>query len=198
MAERMIKDLDDMGLRHEKIQLKSDQEPAIITVQKETQELRPNVVPTNSPVGESECNGRVENAIRRIQEKTRALRHQLEQGLKERNPDEAPIMAWMVRWAAELISKYSPGDDGRTPYERIRPESCAVQCVPFGEAVMYLPLKTAASSKGESAKKLGIWLGTIERTEEVIIGICRGVVKCRSVSRLIDNEKWIEEVVLGM
>ena len=152
LAARMIKDLDDAGLRHETIQLKADQEPAIITVQKEIQELRPNVVPTNSPVGESECNGRVENTIRRIQEKTRVLRHQLEQGLKEKIPDEAPIMAWMVRWAAELISKYSPGDDGITPYERIRLESCVVPLVPFGEAVMYLPLKTAQAAKGNQQR----------------------------------------------
>ena len=159
LAERMVKDLDDAGLRHEKIQLKSAQEPAIITVQKEIHELRPNIIPTNSPVGESECNGRVENVIRRIQETTRALRHQLEQGLKESVPDDSPIMAWMVRWAAELLSKYAPGDDGRTPYEIIRLESCA----PFGETAMYLPLKIASSGKGVPGKKLGIWLGTIER-----------------------------------
>ena len=135
-------------------------------------------------MGESECNGRVENAIRRIQEKVRVFRHQFEQGLKASIPDEFPVMAWMVRWAAELLSKYAPGDDGRTPYERIRFESCAVPLVPFGETVMYLPLKIAASSKGVPAKKIGIWLGTIERTEEVIIGTPRGAIKCRTVSRL--------------
>ena len=198
LPERMVKDLDDSGMRHEKIQMKSNQEPSIVAVQTAIQELRPNVIPTNSPVGESECNGRVENCIRRIQEKVRALRHQLEQGIKEKVPDEAPIMAWLVRWVAELIFKYSPGDDGRTPFERIRLESFAVPLVPFGENVMYLPLKTSSGSNGEPAKKSGVWLGTIERTEEAIIGTTRGIVKCRTVNRIAAHERWNKTAVLEM
>ena len=93
-------------------------------------------------------------------------------------------MAWMARWAAELLSKYAPGDDGRIPYERIRKESCQVPLVPFGETVMFLPMKTATSSKGEPARRAGVWLGIIERTEEVIIGTREGVTKCRIVCRL--------------
>ena len=140
--ERMVQDLDNAGMRHTKIQLKSDQEPAIVSVQRAIQDMRPEVIPTNSPVGESECNGRVENTIRRIQEKVRVLRHQIEQGIRDTILDDAPIMAWMVRWSAELLSKYSPGDDGKTPFERIRNETCVTPLVPFGETVMYLPLKT--------------------------------------------------------
>ena len=198
LPEKMVQDLDNIGLMHETIQMKSDQEPSIITVQKPIQELRPNVIPTNSPVRESECNGRVENTIRRVQEKVRTLRHQLEQGIGDKIPDDAPIMSWLVRWAAELISKYATGDDGRTPYERVRLESCAIPLVPFGETVMYLPLQIAIGSKGEPAKKQGVWLGTIERTEETIIGTRYGVVKCRTVSGLPSNERWGRRMVLGM
>ena len=110
MPKRIVQDLDNNGLKDAKIQLKSDQEPSIVNVQSMIQEIRPGmVIPTNRPVGESECNGRVENAIRRIQEKVRALRHQVKQGINEKILDEALIMAWMVRWAAEIIPKYSPG-----------------------------------------------------------------------------------------
>ena len=50
--------------------VKADQEPAIVDVQIAMQELRPNrIVPINSPVGESESNGRAENFIRPTQEK---------------------------------------------------------------------------------------------------------------------------------
>ena len=66
LPERMIQDLDNAGMRHTKIQLKVDQEPSIVSVQKAIQDMRPNVIPTNSPVGEFECNGRVENNMRRI------------------------------------------------------------------------------------------------------------------------------------
>ena len=197
LPERIVQDLDNIGLGHERIQLKTDQEPAIVTVQRTIQELRPGIIPTNSPVGESECNGRIENTIRRVQEKIRARRHQVEQGMKEKIPDEAPIMSWLVRWVAEPVSKYSPRDDGRTLYERVRFESCAVPLVPFGETVMYLPL-TATSSKGDPAKKQGVWLGTIERIEEAIIGTTRGIVKRRIVSRLPPMERWNMSLILEM
>ena len=134
----------------------------------------------------------------RVQEKTRVLRHQLEQGLGQKIPDCAPIMAWLVRWSAELLSKYSQGIEGKTAYERIRHESCKTPVVPFGEAIMYLPMKTATRNKGQSAKKLGLWLGTIERNEETIIGTMTGVVKCRTFSRLTEEDRWNLELVQGM
>ena len=82
LPKRIIQDLDNNGMKDAKTQLKSDQEPAIVNVQTAIQELRPGmVIPTNSPVGESQSNGRVENAIKTIQEKTRTLRHQVEHGI---------------------------------------------------------------------------------------------------------------------
>ena len=119
------------------------------------QEAMPNmIIPVNSPVGESESNGRVENSIRRVQEKIRTLRHHVEQHAKIKISEQSPVMAWMVRWAAELISKYSRGDDGKSPYERIGGEPSRVFLVPFGEKVMYLQFKTARGNKGEPAKKI--------------------------------------------
>ena len=78
LPERMSQGLGNVGMKHTKIQLKFDQEPAIVSVQWVIQELRPNVILTNSPVGEPECNGRVKNTIRRVQEKAGALRHHQE------------------------------------------------------------------------------------------------------------------------
>lgn len=67
LSRRIIQDLDNNGLKDAKIQLKSDQEPAIANLQTEIEELRSGmVIPTNSPVGESQCNGREENTTRRI------------------------------------------------------------------------------------------------------------------------------------
>lgn len=149
-----------------------------------------HIIPVNSAVGESECNGRVENAIRRAQGKIRVLRHQIEDNIGQRLEDDSPVMAWMVRTAAEILSRYTPGEDGKTAFERIRQESCVVPVVPFGEIVMYLPLKTARNSKGDQAKKIGVWPGAIERIEEVIIVTQRGVIKCRTITRLAEGEQW--------
>ena len=77
-----------------RIIVKSDQEPAIIDVQIALQELRPNqVIFINSPIGESESNGRAENSIRRVQEQVRTLRHHVEKEIGAKVFDESSIMA---------------------------------------------------------------------------------------------------------
>ena len=75
VRKRVLQDLDNNGLGDTRILLKTDQEPSIACVQRAIQDLKPEIIPINSPVGESACNGRIENAIRRVQEKMRALRH---------------------------------------------------------------------------------------------------------------------------
>ena len=77
-----------------------------------------------------------------------------------------------MRWAVEFLSKYSIGDDGRTPYERIRQETFVVPIMPFGEMVFDMPLSIVKRSKGEPAKTPGIYLGTNERTEETVHRNC--------------------------
>lgn len=182
LPKRLIQDWDNSGMKEVKTILKTDQEPAMTSVQIAVQEFRPKeVIPINSPVGESECSGRVENAIRRIQEKTRALRHPIEKGTREKLQEDTPIMTWMVRWFAELISKYAVGEDGKSPYKRIRGSKCGTPLVPFGETILYLLMKTVHRSKGEPAKLPDIWLGVNERTEEVLVGTNKGVVQdCES------------------
>ena len=198
IPNRIIQDLANNAMQNVTLQVKTDQEPSIINVQSALQELQPNsIIPTNSPVGESECNGRVGNAIRRFQEKIGTLRHQMEHNIKSRALDEAPIMAWLVRWAAEL-SKCAVGDDGRTPYERIRKEDCVTPLVPFGETVMYLPFNIAHRNTGVFAKRAGVWLGISEGIEEVLIGTKQGVVKCRIVERLGEEERWSRHNILTM
>ena len=48
---------------------KSDQEAAMVALQAAIQRIRTaKAIAINSPVGESEANGRVENAIRRVED----------------------------------------------------------------------------------------------------------------------------------
>ena len=103
---------------------------------------------------------------------------------------DAPLMAWLVRISAEFLSKYSRGDDGKSPYARIRGEPSKVPLVPFGEKVLYLPMEIEKRSNGMPAKKPGIWLGINERTEENLIGTTNGVIKCRTVTRLSETDAW--------
>ena len=118
VPNQKLKDINNMGYKDVAIQIKSDQEPSIVTVQEYMRFRRDSpIVPTNSPVGESECNGRAENAIRRVKEKTRTLMAQIEEGIKEKLPNAAAIIPWMVRWSGELISKYAPTQQHRLVFQ---------------------------------------------------------------------------------
>ena len=64
-------------------------------------------IPISSPVGESECIGRAENAIRRVKEKVGTFMAHLGDGIGEKIQKGAHIIPWMVRWAGEIISKYA-------------------------------------------------------------------------------------------
>ena len=33
---------------------------------------------------------------------------------------QKPFATWLVRWAGEILTKYSPGKDGKTAYERCK------------------------------------------------------------------------------
>ena len=79
IVRRIGKDLEEMGYGGTRIILKCDQENPIAAVQQEVIKNRPDVatVLRHSPVGESQSNGRVENAIRRVQEQVRAFYDQL-------------------------------------------------------------------------------------------------------------------------
>ena len=75
IVRRIGKDLEEMGYGGTRIILKCDQENPIAAVQQEGIKNRLDVatVPRHSPVGESQSNGRVENAIKRVQEQVRAF-----------------------------------------------------------------------------------------------------------------------------
>ncbi len=92
----------------------------------------------------------------------------------------------------ETLTRYTHGKDGKTAWHRRRGSRCARPLVPFGEKVLYLPLRTAEihKDKGEPNMFHGIWLGSNARTEEISIGTKAGIVKCRTVKRLPEEEKW--------
>ena len=193
LPNRMAKDIDNSGSKEVQVPIKSDQEPAVVTVQEEIRELRRGrTICVNSPVGESECNGRAENAIRRVEVKVRTLRSFIEDRTKSKIDMATPFATWLIRWAGEILTKYTRGKDGKTAWERRRKEPCSKAIVPIGEKVLYLPLKTASinAKKGEPKMEEGIWLGINGRTQEVIIGTERGVVKCRTVKRLPEGKCW--------
>ena len=101
--------------------LKSDGERSIVAVIDETaRRLGGKVISEKPPKGESQSNGAVEEAGKRVREITKVLKDMIEQRVGRNIKLEAHIMQWMVRWAAMLLSRYKVGSDGKTGFERRR------------------------------------------------------------------------------
>ena len=51
---------------------------------------------------------------------------------------DADIMQWAIKWAADLITNYQVGEDGRTAFERRRGHVFTVKGAPLAEHILYL------------------------------------------------------------
>ena len=95
---------------------KSDQEPAIVDVQRVviTQRGKAPTIPLNSPVGDSQSNGRVENAIKKVRNMVKTTLSSLESRWSVRVVRDHPVYPWVFKWAADLMTRYAHvGDLGK-------------------------------------------------------------------------------------
>jgi hypothetical protein len=188
------------GLGYGEVVLKSDQEPSIMALKREIKErLRGTVKTEESPVGEHQSNGEIENAVGRVQGQYRSIKHWLEARIGEKIKGDSSIVAWMVRHSGNVINRYQVGFDGETAVKRGRGRDFKRDVAEFGEYVMYLRLESEGKDKGESRWGEGVFLGPKEESAEVIIGIDRGVVKARTFRRFgSEEERWRKEKVLEL
>ena len=101
-------------LGYKQMIFKGDQEPALQTFMERTGMLcGDQVVQERSPVGESQSNGSVENAVLRIQGLYRTHRSALESKYGQRIPPEHPVLVWMVRFVSWIMFAYDVGSDGK-------------------------------------------------------------------------------------
>jgi hypothetical protein len=193
-----LKDWGHPGGEGNELILKSDGEPAIVAVREALGRYHGGkVLPEQAPRGESASNGRVEEAGKTVRGLVKVLKDQLETKTALKIQPKHIILQWMVRWAAMMYSRFKVGEDGKTPYERLKGRKCNVEVVPFGETVMYKKLKESGQRKLalESAWELGVWLGHARRSNEVLIGTKEGVLKAWAIKRRPEEERWDGERV---
>lgn len=65
-----------------------------------------------------------------------------------------PVMTWLVEHAADVLSKYEVGLDGRTAYERSKGKPCTHEMVEFGERIRF---KYSKGSRRQDEKMEGKW-----------------------------------------
>ena len=133
------------SLGHSRVILKSDQEPAIISLKDAVKsEVRADVVMEESPEYESRSNGEVERAIQTIQGQFRAMKDRLESRYNQRINGDHPCLPWLIAHASDTVNRYHVYMDGRTACENWKARKFKGQYREFGENVHYLK----ANSRG--------------------------------------------------
>ena len=172
-------------LGHAKIILKSDGERAIVKLAKEIRKCRGEDSATlleHPEPGESKSNGSTEGAVGIMEGMVRTVKDGLERRIGATLKPTDLIIPWLVEHASHLYSRYRVGTDGRTPMERTRGRRIKRPVCELGEQILYMPLKAGRGGKYDAKFHKGIYLGSMMRTGETIIGTNEGVVRARAPS----------------
>ena len=189
-AEELVKDVEKLA--YKEIILKSDGEAALKSIQEEVRRRRAeNTILENSPRGDSRANGAAERAVQAVGEQIRVLRKALESRVGLSLCSSHPVLAWLIEHAADVISKYQVGDDGKTAYERLKGKKFDKEIVEFGEKVHYwYEKKGGKENKLEVKWGEGFFLGLRWRTGVAIIGSNEGIVKAGTLRRVGAHRRW--------
>ena len=98
IQKRIAQGIDNAGHKDVKILVESDQGMSMVALQYEIQSIRDaKIIPSNSPVGESESNGRPENTMRRVQDKARTIKRHAGSETGTEIYKMVDMMSWLVR-----------------------------------------------------------------------------------------------------
>ncbi len=114
VAKRVLAFMKEVGCKHGDMTVKSDQEPAVVSVLNKVGELRAaegggKMVSEASPVKDSKGKGLVERAIQTAEGMVRVLKSQLEEGWKMKIDSKHPVLTWLIGQAAVLLNRFEVG-----------------------------------------------------------------------------------------
>ena len=195
IAGKIKDDIAEFGYGGPLVRIKSDQEPAIVDVHRAVIAKHGSApaLLVNSPVGDSQSNGRVENAIKKVRNMVKTILSSLESRWGIRVARDHPVYPWVFEWAADLMTRYAHvGDLGKTAVQLIRGSKSSRNIAQFGEKILYKPLKLSGHHRGNMEDTFldGIFLGMRLRSHEILIGTARGIIKTRTLRRRVEEEQW--------
>ena len=199
LVEMVVKFLGLM--RHEKVKLRSDGEPAIkalVQKVKDRWSQKHTTLVEDTPLYSSPSNGRAERAIQTVRRLASSLKVHAEVKLKCALTPEQPGWPWIVRHSAWLHNRFHVKANGRTCFEELHQTRYKQDVVPWGEKVLFMePRPKHRRLKGgrrhqkmDAAMESGIWLGRSEEIDEHLLGTPRGVMRARTIRRLIPQDRW--------
>jgi len=204
----------DNRLRHRKIRLQTDGEPAAVALARYVRLKRGeasvlhDAVQRTGPAHSSGSLGLAEAGIRRVQNQARALVLDVQERYKIRLHPEHGLWPWLIKLSGWLLDHFSVRANGRTPYMQLNDAAYRGEILKLAEVCLWRkPFPSSRSMRGgkrwqkaDSAWKKGLWLGKEYLSDEHIIGTVAGVETTRTIRRLPVEEQtqlWMLESFKG-
>ena len=198
----VVKNVEWLG--YTRLILKCDNEPSLkALVEQSLEEIRIKVkgvtqISTEHPPRyDSQSNGGIETGVRIIRGQFRTLKLCLEARLGKVVPINHALVAWLLEYAALLLTVRYVGTDGRTAWGRTRGRNFRMDAMNFAEMILYkLPMKGPLHDPdGNMGAQWAeaIFLGYSRFSNTFIVYTPTGVDTARTLRRRPENERWSSE-----
>ena len=142
-------------------------------------------MPAANSVGESQSDGKAENAVQRLEDMVRTYKAALEDHIGYRIPSKHPVIRWIVEHAACTYNRHVCNSDGVTPSEAIHCQRSRSKLVEFSEQIFYNVPKILRA-KLKLRYRICTFLGNSQSTSEAYIAIKNGsAIKSKSIVRVV-------------
>ena len=184
------------GLGYPRFVNKSDVEAAMVALKKNAaQYAKLEAVPEESPVGDHQANGEIENVVMQVKRRQRAIRSSLEAKLGFALEDSDPVLAWAPTFAANQMNRFRVLEDGRTPDQRRTGKTWKKHGLLFGEQVLFKQAGTPGRKNDyEKRMNYGRYVGHHNRHGSILCLTPDGLKVGSSYSRLAEgtgmHQKW--------
>ena len=201
---------DDVAwLGYTRLIIKSDNEPALLALVRQvlgkvmaTPEAVEQATKESSPEYDSQANGGTEIGIKLVRGIFRTIKLCLEARIGKFIPITHSLIPWMLEHSCMLLNVRVKGQDGLTPWTRIRGRPFSQRLIGFGEVVLYrLPTKgpqhNPDGNMGTQWRE-GIFLGYDRGNHTYIVGTTFGAAWSRAMTRRPYNNRWSAEKLASL
>jgi hypothetical protein len=175
-----------------KVILKADGEASIRALKEELLRKMEEGGFSAQPVAyEHESNGSIENGVKAFKGLFRVHLLALDRKLGTQIPIDHPIVAWLVEFIGDILTKYLVGLDGKTGYERLFGKASREELLEFGEVVLWRRPRGQDTNVIVDARwETGIWVGRKWCTPHHLVSFGDRVIECRAVQRVPKADRW--------